>query len=66
MTVRVYRWDDASAPTLTGQFGSLITLLDAGGGYAPRGFVHIGAPDDIPSAVVFALTTPSHRLFAGV
>lgn len=37
-----------------------------GGGYAPRGFVHIGAPDDIPSAVVFALTTPSHRLFAGV
>lgn len=29
MTVRVYRWDDASAPTLTGQLGSLITLLDA-------------------------------------
>lgn len=29
MTVRVYRWDDASAPTLTGQLGSFITLLDA-------------------------------------
>lgn len=29
MTVRVYRWDDASAPTLTGQLGSLTTLLNA-------------------------------------
>lgn len=29
MTVRVYRWDDSGAPTLTGQAGSLITLLDA-------------------------------------
>jgi hypothetical protein len=29
MTVRVYRSTDASAPTLTGQAGSLTTLLDA-------------------------------------
>lgn len=29
MTVRVYRWDDSSAPTLNGGAGSLITLLDA-------------------------------------
>lgn len=29
MTVRVYRWDDASAPTLTGQNGSLTALLKA-------------------------------------
>lgn len=29
MTVRVYRSTDASAPTLTGQVGSLTTLLDA-------------------------------------
>lgn len=29
MTVRLYRWDDTSAPVLTGQAGSLTTLLDA-------------------------------------
>jgi hypothetical protein len=29
MTVRIYRSDDASAPVLTGQAGSLITVLDA-------------------------------------
>jgi len=29
MTIRVYRWDDASAPTLNGTVGSLIALLDA-------------------------------------
>lgn len=29
MTVRLYRYDDASAPVLTGQNGSLVTLLDA-------------------------------------
>ena len=29
MTVRVYRWDDASAPVLTGQVGSLSALLKA-------------------------------------
>lgn len=29
MTVRLYRHDDASAPVLTGQAGSLTTLLDA-------------------------------------
>lgn len=29
MTVRVYRWDDASAPVLNGQAGSLVALLDA-------------------------------------
>jgi hypothetical protein len=29
MTVRVYRSTDASAPTLTGQVGSLVALLDA-------------------------------------
>ena len=29
MTVRVYRWDDASAPVLTGQAGSRTTLLKA-------------------------------------
>jgi hypothetical protein len=29
MTVQVYRYDDASAPTLTGQAGSLVGLLDA-------------------------------------
>lgn len=29
MTVRVYRWDDASAPTLNGTAGSLIAVLDA-------------------------------------
>lgn len=29
MTVRVYRWDDDSAPTLSASAGSLIALLDA-------------------------------------
>lgn len=29
MTVRYYRWDDASAPTLNNAAGSLVTLLDA-------------------------------------
>lgn len=29
MTVRVYRFDDASAPVLSGQVGALIALLDA-------------------------------------
>lgn len=29
MTTRIYRWDDASAPTLSATAGSLITLLDA-------------------------------------
>lgn len=29
MTVRVYRWDDASAPVLTGEVGSLTALLKA-------------------------------------
>ena len=29
MTVRVYRWDDASAPVLTGEVGKLAALLKA-------------------------------------
>ena len=29
MTVRVYRWDDAGAPTLSSTIGSLINVLDA-------------------------------------
>src|SRR6478609_9197278 len=29
MTMRVYRWDDSSAPTLSASNGALITVLDA-------------------------------------
>ena len=29
MTIRLYSWDDASAPSLTGASNSIITLLDA-------------------------------------
>lgn len=29
MAVRVYRWDDSSAPSLTGEAGKLVALLDA-------------------------------------